>query len=519
VIEQDRIRLLVRNAVAVRQVAVGRRSLLYLSLFDDEIDDRLGRFLDVWASLASPALDVEAAALALEPTDAAIIIVDNDEILVARGGACNFPLYWTHTAGQLVVSTRLPIDRSRCLSRTGLLASLAAVMVANQNELNLTLRTPLSGWRRIRRGAVSRLSATDGCRSEHPVDLSLSEGTDQSRDQLIEGVKKALDEFGRGQSARRNAVIELSGGMDSTLAAIAARKHGIELLGVSVTFPYYEFRFESDAQKVVAQGLTIRRQCLDGTKCLPFAPSDWMPKLDEPAISVISLERSLTMARIAAGMGVDRIFVGHGADQLFAEDMLVPERVRGPLSRAALTKSAWLEVDRCRALMGSSTNYLKRSSLTYSYDARFAVVSKEAFGATARSPFTSLDFARCGISWSRLSKRTGVRPKKHILADAFAGELPDAVAGRRGKVPWDGVSARGYINHGPTIVAELERAREPLQYLGVRLPWLRSRVTQLASGRKSTTAREDSEVIACYALAAWLRSWGVERLGDCDWDV
>ena len=104
------------------------------------------------------------------------------------------------------------------------------------------------------------------------------------------------------------------------------------------------------------------------------------------------------------------------------------------------------------------------------------------------------------------------------MSDAFAAELPDAVTGRRGKVPWDGVCARGYAAHAGTIIEEVERVRGPLELLGLQVPWLRERVLRFARGDKGMAAGDDKEVIACFALATWLRSWGVEHVGDCCWD-
>jgi hypothetical protein len=128
--------------------------------------------------------------------------------------------------------------------------------------------------------------------------------------------------------------------------------------------------------------------------------------------------------------------------------MLGGETTLSPLARGAFSKAAWREVERTAVIMESNLSFMKRSSLTLLYDARFDVTLKEAFGTTTRSPFTDLDLVRCGISWTRLSARLGRRRGKSILADAFAAELPGAVTGRRGKVPWDGVCARGYALHG-----------------------------------------------------------------------
>ena len=118
------------------------------------------------------------AALQLEPTDAVVVAGAPGDILVARGGAANFPLYWHATGAKLVLSTVLPVDRERCLSRAGLLSSLTVSTIVNQNEPNVSAWTPVHGWFRCRRGVVSRLTP-DGRVSECQVDLAVAEHSEQ----------------------------------------------------------------------------------------------------------------------------------------------------------------------------------------------------------------------------------------------------------------------------------------------------------------------------------------------------
>ena len=88
---------------------------------------------------------------------------------------------------------------------------------------------------------------------------------------------------------------------------------------------------------------------------------------------------------------------------------------------------------------------------------------------------------------------------------------------RQGKVPWNGVTSRAYALHADSIAAEIERVRGPLEFLGLDVRWLVRRVVQLAGGQRTSSARHDKEVIASYALATWLYSWGVEHVADCRW--
>ncbi len=82
---------------------------------------------------------------------------------------------------------------------------------------------------------------------------------------------------------------------------------------------------------------------------------------------------------------------------------------------------------------------------------------------------------------------------------------------------WDGVCARAYASHADSIVSEIERVAAPLEHIGLDVGWLVRRVAQLASWEKTAFGKDDKEVFAAYAVATWLRSWGVERVSDCSW--
>ncbi|WP_405495765.1 hypothetical protein [Nocardia sp. NBC_00511] len=502
----------VRAGVAARRTVAQGVPLYYLSLFEDEIDERLEGFLSAAGSLSGGGMAQHP--FALEPTDAVVIAAHDGTFHVRRGGASNFPLYWTCVQKALVLSTTLPIDSARRLSVSGLLASVAVVSVANQNEPNLSECTPLAGWFRCRRGAVTHLSAPAGSLSERPVDFASGEVVALDRGRLIAALRSAAGAFGERQAIRPRALLELSGGFDSTIAAVGARAHGVDLFGVSESMPFYEFRFEEGIQDSVANILGITRVCIDGTKHFVYAPTDWRPRLDEPSIGVLRLKRDLTVARVALQEGIDRIIVGHGGDQLFAEELLDRERSPRPLNPGAFSDAAWRRIQRT-VETARLDPLMKRSTLTFSHSSQFDVAFKEKFGITTRSPFTDVAWIRCGLAWARLSDRSG--PDKTILAEAFASDLPEAVTHRRGKVPWDGVTSRGYAAHKDHILAELDRGHAPLERIGFNLRWLHRRVQQLADGTKSTSDRDDKEIIASYALAHWLNSWGIVDASDCFW--
>lgn len=521
-IEEGCLRLEVRPAVAARRSAEGPDVIFYLCLFEDEIEARFDAFLDHLKRARCETGLGRDVARSLQPTDAVVIAGRDNGARVARGGACNFPFFWRTEADRIHLSTSLPMEADRRLSRSGLLASLAVVSVTYQNEPNLSLATPLARWTRLRRGAVSDLVAGAGCVSERAIDLAESGGDESKavdRDALIASIRGAFDGFGRSQRGRPKALVELSGGFDSTLAAVAARSHGVELDGVSVAFPFYEFRFEEDLQKAAARVLGIPRQVLDGQTVFPYAPPAAWPRLDEPATAVISLKRDLEMARFAAERGTERILVGEGGDQVFSENMLEPVAPGSQLARGAFSERGWRDVERVRGTMErTDVRFLRRSTATYLHDARLAVALKEQVGTHTRSPFSDLEVVRCGIAWARLSAQQGVHAGKRILAESFADEIPDPILERKSKASWDGVCARAYAQHGDAIASEISRAAPTLEHVGLDVRWLERRVAELASWQRTRFGQDDREVFAAYAVATWLSSWGLADPRGAHWE-
>ena len=202
---------------------------------------------------------------------------------------------------------------------------------------------------------------------------------------------------------------------------------------------------------------------------------------------------------------------------MFAENVLAPAPTPAPLPRELFSAQAWHTVTQTREHVTSSPVFHRRSLLTSVYDARLDIAMKDHFGITTRSPFTDLAMARCGIQWATLKAELGVRHSKEILAEAFGDQMPQAVLGRRDKVPWDGVFARAYAEHGEVIVDTFDRSSQMLGHLGIDVSWLVRRVRQLSRWERTQSGSDDAAVFGAYALATWLESWGIRHPGDHGW--
>ncbi|MCM2312825.1 MAG: asparagine synthase C-terminal domain-containing protein [Steroidobacteraceae bacterium] len=496
--------LLVRSAVALRAQSLAAGEGFYLSLYDEEIDARADAFWAAWGRDTG-----DTARQPLELTDAAVWAGSDGSVLVARGGAATFPLYWSLENQRLCLSTALPLRAGGRFSRSGLVASVAAACVHGSYEPNGFTETPLADWQRVRRASVVRFAG--GRMVEERVLRSTAAQPGASRADIAGDLRAAIDAYAQSQSRIAASVVELSGGFDSTLAAAIPSRAGMR--GISVAFPFYEFRFESDVQRATAEFLGVPRTEVDGTDLFPYAPADGVVRFDEPSVYVTGIRHAERVARFAADSGAQRIYNGHGGDQCFATDLLAQEGlVANPPSRGPFTGPAWRSIAISVETMRKSP-WMDRSLGTFVYDARPDVWVKETFGATLRTPFADRGVFRAALAWSHWYQVRGMRPDKSILADAAHDLLPQAVLQRKGKVAYDGVWMRAYLQHAEHIAGVFEQVGSILAHIGVSPAWLQRRARELGAWQE----RSDREVLAAYAIATWLAAWDLRRVEDVDW--
>jgi asparagine synthetase B (glutamine-hydrolysing) len=494
----------IRPAVVLRERTWPHERALYLSLYADEIDERAAALWSSWNSQQP-----ERAWRHLELTDAVVCVRANGHLLVARGAASTFPLYWRAAEGSVRLSTSLPVLAGEPFSRLGLVASAASACLHSSYEPNGFTDTPLARWRRIRRGTAVRF---DGVRlvDEHRIVEAAAQAPPPTRQGIASQVRTALLDYRRSQRRVIKSILEVSGGFDSTLSAAVPSR--AEMRGVSVAFPYYEFRFESMVQQATADWLGISRVEFDGTDLLPYTPGDAPVRFDEPSVFVTGIRHAEQVARFAAQDGAERIYMGHGGDQCFATNLLSSEGLATSLQRGPFSDDAWRAVTRATAEV-LNARWTDRRLGTFIYDARQDVWVKETYGATIRTPFTDRRVFDSALAWSAWCQAQGRRPDKTILVDAARDLLPAAVVTRRGKVAYDGVWMRAYRQQANHIATVFERARDIFTHIGIKPSWLQQRATDLGAWRDVS----DREVLALYAVAIWLEAWGLERAADVDW--
>jgi hypothetical protein len=488
----------VRSAVTFREQMRDDEHVLYLSLYADEADERFADYCDRLERYP------DNPGLCMELTDAVVHARTDGGVRVQRGAAATFPLYWHHDGRCVHLSTRLPLEDAGRLNAQGLLASMAAALLPGSHEPNFLDGCPLAGWKRIRRGSVSRFAPGETSPRwdwiVHPVPETAA-----LPDNVHGQIQAAFSAYGRSQRRVERSALELSGGYDSTLAAAAALRGGHRMLGVSVIFPYYEFRFEEPVQAAVGESLAIPRALVDGTDLLPYSPPDHLPRFDEPALFMTGIRHAEVVARLASEHRATHLYTGHGGDHVFATDLTVPERVGTGVHRRALN---WKGRRQLAPLLASLNSPPLRSRKTgcYLYDGRQDVWVKERFDLTLRTPFTDLAVFRSGLAWSSLCGARGEQPDKSVLDEAVGHLLPDAVRRRYGKVAYDGVWMRAYARHGSYIAGMIDRTAGILERIGLRPAWLIWQARDLADWKPAAA----QEILGAYAIATWLASWGLD---------
>jgi Asparagine synthase len=507
--------LALRPAVALRERSLPGATLFYLCLYDDEIDERFEHFRRAGSfDSGTAAHALLAAGGYLELTDAVIVHCPRQMTAVLRGGSCTVPLFWRPDPAGVGLSTFLPVGAGPTLSRSGLVSSLASACMHGSYEPNAFTGTPLHGWSRARRGAVT-VFEHGRFASESPVipgAALIAADAASNLDVIAEQVRAAFDAYRRSQSGVTSAMVELSGGFDSTLAAAAARGADCDLQGISVQFPYYEFRFEEAAQLAVAADLDVPRSVLDGTNLLPFSAPDVPARFDEPTVFVTGIRHAEQVARHAAAHGATTLYVGHGGDQLFSTDLTVAEEIPYAPTRAPFSREAWRTVRQALAHLHAPC-WRQRRAAYFVYDARQDVWAKENFGVTIRTPFSDLALFLAARRWSQWSQSQGARPDKTILIRAVGELLPTAVTERRGKVAYNGVWARSYKASGDHIAATISQSAQVLEHIGLSPGWLLRHAQLLAQGKGGA----QRDILAAYSLASWLLSWEIERVSDAGW--
>ena len=507
--EANGSQLSTRDTIGVSQTRFGDTLVLYLSLAEPPAID-LDFFAKRFEESKQPCFEaIPDLASVLSITDAIVFFFNDKSAVVVRGASANFSLYRDSGAGKVNLATYLPSPADAPLSKKGLWHCIASGVQQGCYEPNLTLYTPFRDWRRFRRGAITTLNPDGRIQAETlvPGNHRLN-GTEDPATML----EVALDRFSKSTFHNQHILVEVSGGYDSTIAALGARHEVSSWDGVSIDYPYYEFRFEKEAQQAAAKSLSIKNHYwIDGSKFGSYTKSDWSPKTYEPCLGATGIERTRLVAETARKAGAKQILVGTGGDQLFGSDLTTPEPFYYRFARRFFTGAGLAEFNNAQSCLRSESIWTDRSIGTYIDPAPFYEQVLRDFDVLFVSPFADRQILQAALLWDEIKKQGSLSASNKDLMKFLAEiKLPSEIANRQGKAPYDGVWSRSYMSNGAHIGELFSVIESIFEKIGINSKWL---FQQLGSLIKCRTD-QDQEVIICYAIAMWFNEWNVNSHSD-----
>lgn len=252
----------------------------------------------------------------------------------------------------------------------------------------------------------------------------------------------------------------LSGGLDSSLVAACAARFARERIEEQDRSEAWWPRLHSFAIGLEGSpDLAAAKVAADaiGTVHHGFVYTLWegldaLPEVIRhvETYDVTTVRASIPMyllARRIKAMGVKMVLSGEGADEIFG---------------------GYLYFHKAPSAEAFHEETVRKLDALHSYDCLRANKSMMAWGVEARVPFLDLEFLDVAMGMDAAHKMAGSgRMEKHVLREAFAGVLPDAILWRQKEQFSDGVGYAwidGLKAHAAQTVDEREFVQAALLY-------------------------------------------------------
>jgi hypothetical protein len=450
--------------------------------------------------------------------DTAILIEPRvSRVVVIRGGSSKRRIYHRFEDGGVTLSTRPHYTWTGLRPRPDVLAFFAAGSLFGPFEMRWTLETCLQDLHCTPPAAAVELvpSRQQEKRWEvlHDDLFSIASLRDALPEQLREVVDRTLRRTVRSALQQEGGIaFELSGGIDSTIVASrglrAWKQHaGTQAtespLGISIKYPYYEFRREGGFMASVYNRLPLQPVWLNGSQIHPLTGIGSVPVHTEPSLATVGRAQHAAVVDAAARGGASVLFNGFGGDTLFGmgpsgqfQPPPVPRRV------GWFTHRGWRSVrDHWQALVeffgeGEEASHRQFFCGAHIDDGWADTAVAPSFGVGRRCAFTNPDVVRlAALLWDN---RPDYTLYKGILRDVFADDLPSPVRHRVHKTAYDALYVRGYRAAIGDIEALLSRHYDVLDASGIIPSLLVDRIHRIAKGDLCDD-RLISSVLACLA--------------------
>lgn len=440
--------------------------------------------------------DVTAEVKRLGSLEDGAILIDRarSRIVVVRGGSSKQRLYHRLDAGGACISDEPRATWPALAARADILAFFAAGSLFGPFEMRWTLETCWSGVHCTPAGTAVELQPASRVERRWEVIHDDLGGVPRDAAEAARRLRDVVDRtVERAVTQAHGLAFEISGGIDSSIVAsralAACARLGLrrDATGISITYPYYEFRREGAFIDDVHGRHRLRRASLDGARLLPFATLAGVPEHPEPNLSLVGMAQHEAMLGAAAAARASVLFHGFGGDTIFGMGPAGQFRVPQPPHRPEwIARRGWSAMrdhwDTLSRFFGSGeeSSYRQFFSGAYIDDGWADGVLAPRSGVVRRCAFTDPDVLRLAARLWR--DRPPDARYKEILRTVFADDLPPSVRDRAHKTAYDGLYVRGYRAAATALESLIAGGGDALADAGIDPPRLAGEVRRIAAG-------------------------------------
>lgn len=451
------------------------------------------------------------------------------KVYLARGGIGRYRLYFEPAPHGSVIRGHLsgsPIDFDR-VDADGLSGYLVHAAHFGAFDTNHTEKTVVPDVYRVPRSCVIELEPGRPYWYRHDFVLPRNDDVaDMDTHELFHAVRQEVDMTLQLYAAMDNTV-EVSGGIDSAILAARLKALAPELFrfGISIEYPYYEFRFERPGFiEPVYEQLGIDAVYLDGGKIGMFDRMENLPPHDEPSRASGAFAQMMSVFPAAVERGAEAVFNGQGGDQIFGTR---PTDWAGQLARDCPVD--WLlghMKDRCMASLGKLRSHITGPEMDRPMAYWGGLMLHDGWADRYVTPQMGLRY-ECGFVSSHLlelvheyRRRISERghPHKFAAREIFADELPESLRLRRSKVAYDGVSIRAFHRNRDALVDLVDGHADHLRGNGIHPRRVLKHLDRVVQGEN----RGRHLLMALFGYLLWRKAnmaaggatsqWGVDMI-------
>lgn len=450
----------------------------------------------------------------LQDLDDLLVRCDSSSVTVFRGGCTPVPAFFWWQGAQLVISTSPDFGRRL---RSDYLAQLLASAWRQPHE-PLFAETPFEGVQRALKGHATRIDRSNRRVESTLLTFESSSWSASCDDDVLDLIEARIAERIRALPKTQHVGLELSGGIDSTLVGSVwnrVREDRIRTV-YSIVYPFFEFRNERRHIDEARQLMRADASFVDdGVALTCLAQTELHRRFAEPNMGMYGMAQGHALYEQMRQAGCDYFLSGTAGDTLFtvgaahfasavatghSPDWLHGSQRKTYNDQVHLQASIWGDA--------GARQRLFYAGLTLD-DAW--VESAFETGAPCRlSPLVTASLLPIG-EWCTRPENARARLNKWPMRELLRRHGAPNIAARQGKVPYDGLYARAYIDRQHWLSALVHDMRHELEHAGAD-----SQALAKALARRDVDEMDERNLAVAVSFLMWIRDLKRRRLSETD---